>query len=110
MTHLQFSFAYITPGTYEIVPMDGIDPELFMKFTNLKRKNSGLKIMVSLGGWTFNDNGTATQPVFGDIARTEDNRSKFITQLLSFMRHYAFDGVDFDWVRLLDSDLCLIPN
>jgi chitinase len=38
--------------------MDDLDEDLFTKFTNVKRKNSGLKTIVAVGGWTFNDNGT----------------------------------------------------
>jgi chitinase len=53
---------------------------------------------VALGGWTFNDNGTATQPVFSEMVSSPANRQKFIANLLSFFREFAFDGVDFDWV------------
>jgi chitinase len=34
----------------------------------LKSGNEDLEVFVSLGGWTFSDNETDTQPVFGDIA------------------------------------------
>jgi chitinase len=77
--------------------MDGVDSALLDRFTSIKKKNSGLKTIISLGGWTFNDNDTVTQPIFGQIARDQNNRGKFITNLISFMRQYAFDGVDFDW-------------
>ncbi|KAI1776334.1 family 18 glycosyl hydrolase [Hypoxylon cercidicola] len=96
LTHLMFSFGYITPGDFQVVPMDDLDPSLFNKMAALKRKNKALKVMVALGGWTFNDPGP-TQQVFHDVASSKANRSKFITNLLSFLRQYAFDGVDFDW-------------
>ncbi|KAL2259976.1 hypothetical protein VTK26DRAFT_6171 [Humicola hyalothermophila] len=96
LTHLMFSFAYITPGDFRIVPMDDLDPNLFQKMTALKRRNKALKVMVALGGWTFNDPGP-TQTVFHDVAKSKENRTTFINNLLSFMRQYAFDGVDFDW-------------
>ena len=97
ITHLYFAFGFVTPGSFEVGPMDGNSPDLFSDLTALKSQNSGLKTVVSLGGWTFNDNGTSTQPVFGDMVSSSANRSKFITNLLSFLRNYAFDGVDFDW-------------
>jgi chitinase len=56
-----------------------------------------LEVFVSIGGWTFSDNGTATQPVFGDIASTDANRQKFADRLVIFMTLYGFDGVDLDW-------------
>lgn len=101
LTHLYFSFGYISPGEFDLVPMDDLDPDLFSQFTEVKRSNPGLKTVIALGGWTFNDNGTATQPVFSNMVSTAANRAKFIKKLFSFMREYAFDGVDFDWeVRL----------
>lgn len=98
LTHLFFSFGYITPGDFSIAGMDGLPYSLFSDFTNLKKKNPGLKTVVALGGWTFNDPGP-TQKVFSDMVSTKENRARFIENLFSFMRQYAFDGVDFDWVR-----------
>lgn len=99
LTHLHFAFGYITPDSFDVAPMDGLQPSLFSDLTDLKQKNSGLKAIVALGGWTFTDDGTATQPVFSNIVSSASNRAKFITNLLSFLREYAFDGVDFDWVN-----------
>ncbi|KAI8315297.1 glycosyl hydrolase family 18 [Colletotrichum sp. SAR11_59] len=96
LTHLMFSFAYVTPGDFRIAPMDDLDPKLFNQMTAMKKQNRALKVMVALGGWTFNDTGP-TQQVFHDVASSKANRAKFIANLLSFMRQYAFDGVDFDW-------------
>lgn len=77
--------------------MDDLPESLFSDLTAVKKKNPALKAVVALGGWTFNDPGTATQPVFSNICSSSENRAAFITNLLSFMREYAFDGVDFDW-------------
>ncbi|KAI0572128.1 Glycosyl hydrolases family 18 protein [Pyrenophora tritici-repentis] len=97
LTHLFFSFGYISPGEFDLVPMDDLKPDLFSQFTAVKKSNPGLKTVIALGGWTFNDNGTATQPVFSDVVSSPENRAKFIKKLFAFMRQYAFDGVDFDW-------------
>ncbi|KAL9030617.1 MAG: hypothetical protein Q9196_001284 [Gyalolechia fulgens] len=97
LTHLYFSFGYITPGDFNVAPMDNAPASLFSDLTDLKKKNSGLKAVIALGGWTFNDPGTPTQPVFSNMVSSAGNRATFITNLLSFMREYAFDGVDFDW-------------
>ncbi|KAI0108999.1 carbohydrate-binding module family 18 [Nemania sp. FL0031] len=96
LTHVHFSFAYVTPGTYQIAPMDDLDPDLFNDFTAIKASNPGLKAIVALGGWTFTDPG-ATQKVFSDMVSSAENRKAFIGNLMGFMRKYAFDGVDFDW-------------
>ncbi len=97
LTHLNFAFAYIAPGTFDIVPMDDLPASLFAEATALKEQNPGLKVAVSLGGWTFNDNGTATQSVFHDIVSSPGNRRTFIEKLFRFMREYGFDGIDIDW-------------
>ncbi|KAL2817250.1 hypothetical protein BDW59DRAFT_166064 [Aspergillus cavernicola] len=100
LTHIYYSFGYIKPETYEIVPMDDegeLSTDTFTEFAGLKRKNQGLKVVIALGGWTFNDNGTIWQPVFSDLASTEEKRGRFIDQVLNFMNRYGFDGVDIDW-------------
>ncbi len=90
--------------------MDGVDETVLQDFTSIKRKNSGLKTIVSIGGWTFSDNGTATQPLFGEICSSAANRAKFIGNLLDFMRQYAFDGVDFDWGELSARQKCRLKT
>ncbi|MCJ1383203.1 hypothetical protein MMC17_006316 [Xylographa soralifera] len=97
ITHLHFAFGYIDPTSFDVIPMDGLPSDLFSQLTALKTQNPSLKTIVSLGGWTFTDNGTTTQHVFGNIVSSTDNRSKFITNLQSFLQNYGFDGVDFDW-------------
>jgi spore germination protein YaaH len=91
------AFGYITPGTFEIGPMPGTDPSTFSDFTALKSRNPSLVAGISIGGWSFNDNNTNTQPVFGDIVSSPANRQTFINKLMSFMKHYGFDAVDIDW-------------
>lgn len=94
---LKDAFAYIDPDGYDIGPMPDIKEKTLKDFTALKERNLHVVLGVSIGGWTFNDNKIDTQKVFAEISSTEDNRSKFIDKLLSFMRHYGFGAVDIDW-------------
>lgn len=94
LTHLNLAFAYIEPGTFEIVPMPRTSDKVFSQITNLKQKAPGLKIWISLGGWTYSDNDTDTQAVWGDLSRTNANRYKFAANLHKFMKTWGFDGVD----------------
>ncbi|KAJ5109929.1 hypothetical protein N7532_002574 [Penicillium argentinense] len=101
LTHLNYAFAYINPDSLEITVMDDQTPESsFARTTDIKNtklRNSELQIFASIGGWTFSDNKTATQPLFSDIAADSGKRLKFANNLLSFMVHFGFDGVDLDW-------------
>ena len=96
LTHLVFSFAFITPSTFEITNATGTPLESFGEITSLKQKNPDLKVIIALGGWTFNDPGP-WQLVFHDLASTKVKRAVFIKNLLKFLDCNGFDGVDFDW-------------
>ncbi|PLN83775.1 glycosyl hydrolases family 18-domain-containing protein [Aspergillus taichungensis] len=97
LTHVNYAFAYISPDDYEIGPMPDVPEKTLSQFTALKERNPKVVLGVSLGGWTFNDNHTDTQAVFADLSSTAKKRSKFIKNLISFMRHYGFNSVDIDW-------------
>ena len=97
VSHINAAFGYIEPGTYTIYPIDNIDVGYFRNITNLKTQAPFTKVWLSLGGWTFSDNDTATQPVWGDLASTPEKRAKFIDGLDKFMTNWGFDGVDLDW-------------
>lgn len=98
LTHINVAFAFVDPDTYALVPMDSkIPTSLFSQTADLKLKNPGLKICISVGGWTFSDNGTVTQPLLGEISRDASKRAKFAQQITNFLSTYGFDGVDLDW-------------
>ncbi|KAK3177855.1 hypothetical protein K4F52_009407 [Lecanicillium sp. MT-2017a] len=98
LTHLNYAFAFIDPDTYDLTVMDSETTEDLWQLTaDAKRYNPDLKVYVAVGGWTFSDNDTVTQPLFGEIARTEANRQKFADRVVSFLSMYGFDGLDIDW-------------
>lgn len=96
ITHLIFSFGFISPGDFQITNMADVKPSLFKEVAQLKDKNPNLSIMIALGGWTHNDPGKYQQ-VFSDMVSSAANRQKFIKNLLGFLSQYGYDGVDFDW-------------
>jgi chitinase len=91
LTHLNLAFAYIT-SDFNITPMPGTGDDVYSQILSLKVKAPGLKIWISIGGWTFNDNSTSTQPLFSEIASTETNRGIFATNLFTFRNTWGFDG------------------
>lgn len=91
LSHLIYSFAFVSPDDYEVVTMPDVRPETFREISFLKNKNPDLKIQVALGGWTHNDPGK-WQKVFSDLVSNRDNRSRFIKNLLGFLAQYGYDG------------------
>lgn len=62
----------------------------------LKTSNLELQVFASIGGWTFPDNNTKMQPVFGNIAKKAGNHKKIADNVISFIKEYGFDGIDTD--------------
>ncbi|QRD83216.1 glycoside hydrolase superfamily [Aspergillus flavus] len=98
LTHLYFAFAYIDPKSYTITTMSSdMSEELFTQVAAVKDLKPSLKIYVSVGGWTFSDNDTVTQPLFGEIAADATKRRTFANNTLKILNTYGFDGIDIDW-------------
>ena len=64
--------------------------------TDLKAQRPDLKVMFSVGGWTFNDK-PATWHIFSDMVADTSRRHAFIQSTIALMRQYRFDGLDLDW-------------
>ncbi|KAF4634253.1 hypothetical protein G7Y89_g3858 [Cudoniella acicularis] len=99
LSHLNFAFAFFDPKTFKISPMDSTSAPLYSRFTFLKKKKTSLKTWISIGGWSFNNDGNSpsTRTAYSNMVSTTGNRQMFISSLTSFMITYGFDGVDIDW-------------
>jgi chitinase len=97
-THLAYSFASID-SNYRLEPWlsdyMGEVPR-YEQFNSLKQKYPGLKTLIAIGGWTFNNPGE-TEYRFSDASMTAENRAIFAQSILDFMVLYGFDGIDLDW-------------
>jgi chitinase len=124
-THILYAFGDIMydgkPGkdakNFSIAPLEwndikewtiGANPEGHMiDVINLKSVNPDLKVLVSLGGWNFNEptwtpsqphhQSTSTAWIFSRIIELPAERANFIKSILDFCADYGFDGVDLDW-------------
>jgi chitinase len=59
----------------------------------LKKQNRNLKVMLSIGGWTYTNEKKHLDPVSASAAA----RAKFAASCVDFVKNYGFDGIDVDW-------------
>lgn len=104
ITHINYAFANVQNGevvlgdsyadTDKFFPGDCWDPGCkrgnFNQLQKLKQQHPHLKLMISVGGWTWSGN-------FSDAALTDASRTKFADSAVRFIRTWGFDGVDIDW-------------
>ncbi|KAK5651931.1 hypothetical protein OQA88_11473 [Cercophora sp. LCS_1] len=104
LLHINTAFEYIQSNTFIIHTIDGLGIEHFKAVSNVKNRSPHTRVWLSLGGWTFSNNGTVTQHVWGDLSSTKGERGRFILNLERFMSEWGFDGVDLNWEYPTASD------
>lgn len=88
LTHINYAFANIKDG--EVVLGNAKDEEVFIELNKLKEVNPNLKILISVGGWTWSDH-------FSDAALTKHSREVFANSAIRFMLKHRLNGIDLDW-------------
>jgi GH18 family chitinase len=88
LTHVNFAFANVIGG--RVVEGSPRDPENLRVLTGLRALHPHLKILVSVGGWTWSKG-------FSDAALTPASRRVFVASAVDFVRRHDLDGFDVDW-------------
>ncbi len=60
------------------------------KLVELKAKNPDIKILISIGGWTWSKH-------FSDAVLTDTSTKNFATSGVAIVSKYNLDGIDIDW-------------
>jgi chitinase len=93
ITHINYAFANVIDGEVHFdtsIDNTTMKKDDIFKLHALKKINPDLKVLVSVGGWTWSGN-------FSDAALTERSRRKFAVSAAAFVETYNLDGIDIDW-------------
>ncbi len=94
ITHINYAFANIRDGevVFDTVKIDGVVPNSgdVDELNSLKKSKPDLKVLVSVGGWTWSGG-------FSDAALTAESRAKFAKSCAAFVKEFNLDGIDLDW-------------
>jgi chitinase len=62
----------------------------FRYLVALRKKNPGLKVVISIGGWSWSKH-------FSDAVLSDTSRAAFAASAVAIVRQYNLDGIDIDW-------------
>lgn len=88
LTHINYAFSNIENN--KIVNGFDSDDQNYRSLQTLKERNPTLKILSSVGGWTWSGE-------FSDMALSAESRQTFINSAVAFVRRHRLDGIDIDW-------------
>ncbi len=89
LSHINYAFVDIKQNRAWL-HNEATDTLNFARLTRLKLRNPDLKILISIGGWTWSKN-------FSDAVLTDSSTSNFSKSAVDIVAKYDLDGVDIDW-------------
>jgi len=89
LTHINYAFVDVQDNMAWLTNME-TDTVNFRILNRLKEVNPDLRILISIGGWSWSGN-------FSDAVLTPGSRSTFAKTSVEIVANYDLDGVDIDW-------------
>jgi len=89
LSHINYAFIDIKDNRAWL-HNEATDTINLRKLNQLKIINPGLKILISVGGWTWSKN-------FSDATLTDTSTRNFALSAVSIVSRFDLDGIDIDW-------------
>jgi len=89
LSHLNYAFIDIKDNRAWL-HNEATDTANLRKLSELKKINPALKILISIGGWTWSRN-------FSDATLTDTSTKNFALSAVDIVSKYNLDGIDIDW-------------
>ncbi|WP_316833106.1 glycoside hydrolase family 18 protein [Pedobacter aquatilis] len=89
LTHINYAFVNVK-NNRAFLQREATDTVNLNNLNKLKQQNPGLKILISIGGWSWSEN-------FSDAALSDTSRKAFAGSAVQIIQKYKLDGVDIDW-------------
>src|SRR5258705_10515929 len=89
LSHINYAFVDIKDNR-DWLHNEPTDTVNLRKLSELKRINPGLKILISIGGWSWSKN-------FSDAVLTDTSTQNFASSAVAIVSKYNLDGIDIDW-------------
>jgi chitinase len=89
LTHINYAFVDIK-NNRAWLHREATDTINFRHLNLLKKQNPELKILISIGGWTWSKN-------FSDAVLSDTSRQGFAGSAIAIIKKFDLDGIDIDW-------------
>ncbi|NHA04588.1 glycoside hydrolase family 18 protein [Mucilaginibacter sp. HC2] len=89
LTHINYAFVNVK-NNRAFLSHERTDTINFRNLVQLKKRNPALKVLISIGGWTWSGN-------FSDAVLTDTAREAFSASAVAIIKKFDLDGIDIDW-------------